>query len=170
MKKTKCPGTCPKLERYSALDRHWMNVLPCHWIPPFSLFFKSGCFIWTWLCVSDHSAAISARASLSRTAALRGAALKSCPGEILAVAVCSFTLQSALQGLQLPCGVMDNTQRQTLFYTHAHIHARELNLEISMHVHQHCKVDMCALFISPPIILKKSKLDQTKKWKTITLA
>lgn len=149
-----------------------MNVSPCHWIPPFSLFFKSGCFIWTWLCVSDHSAAISAHASLARTAALRGGALKSCPGEILAVAVCSFTLHSGLRGLQLPCGVMDNTQRQTLFYTRAHIHARDLNLEISMHVHQHCKADICALFIPHPhnIKKKKSKLDPTKKWKTITLA
>lgn len=124
---------------YWALDRHWMNVLPRHCIPPFSLFFKSVCFIWTWLCVYDHSAAISARASLSRMAALRGGPLKSCPGEILAVAVCSFTLQNGLRGLQLPCGVMDNTQRQTPFYMHVHIHARELNLEISMHVHQHCK-------------------------------
>lgn len=140
-----------------------MNVLPCHWMPPFSLFFKSGCFIWTSRCVSDHSAAISARASLSRMAALRGGALKSCPGEILAVAVCSFTVQNGLRGLQLPCGVMDNTQRQTLFYTHVHIHARELNLEISMHVHQHCKADMCALLFFPLHNIKKKQIGPNKK-------
>lgn len=89
--------------------------------------------------------------------------MKSCPGEILAVAVCSFTVQNGLRGLQLPCGVMDNTQRQTLFYTHVHIHARELNLEISMHVHQHCKADMCALLFFPLHNIKKKQIGPNKK-------
>lgn len=42
-------------------------------------------------------------------------ALKSCPGESLAKAelFCSFTTQSALQGLKLPCSVMDNTPSHT---------------------------------------------------------
>lgn len=94
---------------------------------------------WVLLCVSVGGAAISARVSRSSLAAEsegmetagRGVgALKSCPGEALAapesptphpLTPCSFTLQGGLEGLELPCGVMDTSQRLT--------HARRLQIE-----------------------------------------
>lgn len=88
--------------------------------PPF---FLSGCLVWSWLCIPGRHAAISARASRSRMAALRGVLWR-------AVQVrawqwqsffCSFTTQSALQGLKLLCSVMDNTQIHTKI-THGHMH------------------------------------------------
>lgn len=65
--------------------------------------------------------------------------------------VCSFTLQSGLEGLQLPCGVMDNGQRQNSLFTHMH---EGLNRESSMHV---------STGAARWHVFQRAKLDQTKK-------
>lgn len=125
------------LQTWADSDIGWISSYAIRLPPPLPCFL-SGCLGWRWRCIPGRHAAISAHASRSRMVALR---------EVLWRAVqvrawqwqsffCSFTTQSALQGLKLPCSVMDNTQIHTKNCTQTH--TQELTLELSMPAHNYC--------------------------------
>ncbi len=106
----KMSGNMPKIQAISGSDIGWIASSAIRLPPPP---FLSGCLVWRWLRISGCHAAISARASRSRMAALRGVLWRAVQVRAWQSFFCSFTTQSAPQRLKLLCSVMDNTQIHT---------------------------------------------------------
>lgn len=106
--------------------------------PTHTHFFLSGCLGWNWSHISFHHTAISAHASRSRMAALRGVLWR-------AVQVRAWQRQSfsALSQHRVP--FRDSNCPAVLWIillatqkSHTRTHAQELHLQLSLHVHKGC--------------------------------